>query len=625
MSHGMRNVREHVAVQKRASTCPATQMYKFPNSTSTISTADPVTFTWDTTCLTTDSVDIYLYSYQTSSSGSSGQTGMIQAWKATPWEKGSLDVGKLNPAWWNYTQDASLQLAIVEAGNPRFFATPGPVFEVTVPEGQLSSASSAVAGSETKTAADGSQTTTTDSSGIFQSVSLGHSGLSKGALAAAVVVPILVVGVLVGIYIKFARTREMEKRKRWSEHVDRRMSTISQDWRSGGGSVAGGAGGIRSSMVSNGTRGGSVYFANGANGARASSYSVGDVNFAGAGAGGTRIPRVGANGGNPEMRQSQLRQSIFNASTPELASHITAGPPHAHARQSRVSFAADDAIAFANKRKSRVSFSDAGAGAGAAAGGGALRPVQSNMSALQSAGRNNRGSVFINNGDLGGERHSIDNSRLSQAKINTHVNTRRVQQQDEEFALSPSQVQGPFSLPTAAVAPVEPAKKGFFGALASAVGLKDQKKEGAGQGQEQRMREQDQEQAEMTRRSEDAMRNMEATVLRRSQIISQYSANNGSQQSLPLASTPTHIVGNDDEVEELSAPEARAKSPMGMAPPPSGMNPDQLLAAYAAARNGGSASGDNLSAPSPTGGARPTSNISDASAYSTTTGVQGGH
>lgn len=621
MSHAIRNIREHVGVGKRASACPATQMYKFPNSTSIISSSDPVTFTWDTTCLTTDSVDIYLYSYQTSSSGTSGQqTGMIQAWKGTPWDKGSLDVGKLNPGWWNNTQDASLQLAIVEAGNPRFFATPGPVFEVTVPEGQLSSASS-VAGTETKTAADGSQTTTTDSSGIFQSVSLGHSGLSKGALAAAVVVPILVVAVLVGIYIKFARTREMEKRKRWSEHVDRRMSTISQDWRSGGGSVAGGAGGIRSSMVSNGTRGGSVYFANGANGARASSYSVGEVNFAGAGAGGTRIPRVGVNGGNPEMRQSQLRQSIFNASTPELASHITTGGPvggNAQARQSRVSFAADDAIAFANKRKSRVSFSD----------GGALRPVQSNMSGLQSAGRNNRGSVFLNNGDQGGERHSIDNSRLSQAKINT--NTRRVQHQDEEFILSPSQVQGPFSIPAhgagagAGIAPVEPAKKGFFGSLASAVGLKDQSQRRGEEG-EQRMREQDQEQAEATRRSEDAMRNMEATVLRRSQIISQYSAHNGSQQSLPLATTPTHIVGNDDEVEELSAPPTRAKSPMGMAPPPSGMNPDQLLAAYAAARNGGSASGGENSLSAPSSGARPTSNISDASAYSTTTGVQGGH
>jgi hypothetical protein len=382
-----------------------------------------------------------------------------------PNSKGAYDVGKLNPVWWNNTADASLQIAIYDTDTPRWFASSGPVFTVHASASQLTSTSTNKAVmTQTTTAADGSQTTVTDSEGIFQTAALPKpAGLPKGALAAAIVVPILVVGVFVGLYIKFARMRETEKRKRWSEHVDRRMSTISGDWRSGAGSVAGGPGGVRTSMASTGTRANSAYFANGP--ARASTYSIGmENNMAGAGAGGTnRIPRVGVNGAQPEMRQSQLRQSIFNASNGDV-------------RTSRISFADD-------LRKSRVSFSDSN---------GALRPTKSNLSGLNTAGKGASPST--------GERHSIDNSRLASARFSRRL------EDNEEFIVSPSQASGPFPLPPSHVP--QPEKKGLFSSLSSAVGKKDRKPVPKDDVENVN----DIEQYEATRRSEDAMRTLEVNL-----------------------------------------------------------------------------------------------------------------
>jgi hypothetical protein len=140
--------------------------------------------------------------------------------------------------------------------------------------------------------------------------------------------------------------REQEKRKRWSEHVDRRMSVISADWRQGAtASVhSGGAGGARpgsmarSSMVSAGARPVSAWTRN------SSVYAV-ENNFAGRGANGFK-------GGEPPQGRpaSQLRPaSIFTVSNADLAT-LPAG-----VRSSHISFA----DAPGATRQSRVSFGDA--------------------------------------------------------------------------------------------------------------------------------------------------------------------------------------------------------------------------------------------------------------------------
>ena len=553
-----------------------------------------VTIEWDSSCFSTDQVDIYLYSYASSSLDTT--TGMIQGWKGVANSGGSYNAGGFSPAWWNNTADASLNILISEGNSSPFTAgVPGPIFTIQATSEQLATATSQPAAvTQTKTAADGSITTTTDSDGLFQTAKLEKPpGLAKGAMAAAIVVPVVVVGILVGLYIKFARMREREKRKRWSEHVDRRMSTISGDWRSGGGSTAGGPGGVRSSMISNGTRATSVYFSNGD--ARGSIYSVApDNNMAGAGAGGAkRIPRVGLNStSGSEMRQSQLRQSVFNASTTDV-------------RQSRISFADD-------VRKSRVSFSDVG---------GPLRPTKSNLSGLANNGMGARRPVS----HFDGERHSIDNSRLASARLSSKLDD------ETEFVVSPTQASGPFTVPSSRIPPVPalPEKKaGLFSALSSAVGLKDKK----GSGPEEDV---------------DRVPALHYT--------GHASTHNGENQHAGDDNGMEQIAGDTDDQTYLAAnagrdPVARATSPMGMAMPDGGsesrfgvkernspitnmclcitVNPDQLLAAYAAAR--ARSAGEGLEPASPIGqttspsGLQPPQDsnvrqsvISDASVYST--------
>lgn len=116
-----------------------------------------------------------------------------------------------------------LQLTIVNRSEPVFTAQypAGPIWTVqyTAPAGSPS--------------ADSGTTSSTDSiiTVVNNIQSAKSAGISKGAIAAAVLVPLLVLGLALGVYIKLSRAREGAKRKRWSEAVDKRMSTLSLDWR----------------------------------------------------------------------------------------------------------------------------------------------------------------------------------------------------------------------------------------------------------------------------------------------------------------------------------------------------------------------------------------------------------
>ncbi len=59
-----------------------------------------------------------------------------------------------------------------------------------------------------------------------------NGGIPRGHVAAAVLVPIIVIFVAVFGYIKFTRHRAQQKHKRFSQAVDARMSRISGDWAS---------------------------------------------------------------------------------------------------------------------------------------------------------------------------------------------------------------------------------------------------------------------------------------------------------------------------------------------------------------------------------------------------------
>ncbi len=482
-------------------------LYTSPTKSTTITTLSPFTVTWDNTCLTDNpsSIDIYLYS---------ADKGLIHAWTTVSYSAGSY-TDSLQAAWWNNTQSTSLQISIVDTNTPRFLTSSpaGPLFKVDLSAAVYSSVTAAATSKaaatvvSTSTGTGGGIVITTqtasassdgDSSSIFQTVGLVNKsgGITKGGLAAAIIVPILVIGVAVAIYVRFARLREAEKRKRWSEHIDKRMSTLSQDWRAGAlpgekrGSVfstgGGGAAGGRTSFAGSekrNTRASS--FMGGASLAQArtnSTYGV-ENNMAGAGAMGNRIPRIPVasfhekGDGSPEMRQigqgargSILNNNISTISLPEGAFHGD--------RSARVSF-----VEGGQPRMSRVSFGDS-------------LNVRPNMG---HATKPSVGSALRDN-NASPERPSVDSFE----------------------AISPSQTQGPFSVGETDITNFGTSaanKVGKKSAAASMIGAltganKREENERA-QLERQRTKEeavQDWKQAEATRRSNDGLRDMEATL-----------------------------------------------------------------------------------------------------------------
>jgi hypothetical protein len=181
---------------------------------------------WDSTCLNTSAVDIYLYA-------PSANKSRIHVWEGVGFNAGSYNA-TLKPNWWNSTASMSLQLTIINSGTPPFLSTfpAGPVFTATykAPPG----------GAPPSSQSDDGVTQVNNLSGIS------HKSLAPGKTAAAVIIPLLIVALVVGAYLKISRARGKEKRQRWSQAVDKRMSTISTDWKSMSGAGANAA--IRNSI-----------------------------------------------------------------------------------------------------------------------------------------------------------------------------------------------------------------------------------------------------------------------------------------------------------------------------------------------------------------------------------------
>lgn len=510
----------------RSATCDlsAGDLYVSPTEGANITSSSDVTFKWDTSCLTsTTSVDLYLYTTS---------KGLLHSFPGVDFSKGEYNAGQFDPKWWNYTARANVYLSIVDANTPRFLSNipAGPTFSLVTAADQLSTtivqggstavvaASAAIASS--KAAAQATATASTngtaagaasDDPGMFSSAIAPPGGLSKAVIAVAVVVPVVIVALLVGLYVKFARLREKEKRKRWSEHVDRRMSVISADWRQGATASihSGGAGGARpgsmarSSLVSaGGARPVSTWTKN------SSVYAV-ENNFAGRGANGFRGP-----GGEPSQGRptSQLRPaSIFTVSNADLAT-LPAG-----VRSSHISFA----DAPGATRQSRVSFGDA-----------LIRPSKSSLS-INVVPKQQTDTRRMSRAEPSptAARHSIDGAHAMVGHVTRGDHTQ----------VSPSQASGPFAVPA-----VPQQRTGFFSSITSAVGKRDKKPAPVEPAE-------DWQQAEATRRSADRMRDMEDLTIRRSAAISQYSARSSLYAGQQQGNVPPSPSVYDDPVEELAA------------------------------------------------------------------------
>lgn len=250
--------------------------------------------------MTTNGVDIYLYA-------PAAINPRIHVWENVNFGLGTYAT-TLYPQWWNSTASVSLQFTIVPSGTPTFLATmpAGPYFQ-----GTYSNSSGPI---------------TQATVGSIEQVNNfpAKPTLSKGKVAAAVLMPIIIVLALIGAaYIKMSRAKGRDDRKRWSEAVDKRMSTISNDWKSI--SAAGATAAIRNSMAVGeaGSRGSSAFSFGAIR--PASSAPVEDGGQAGIGA--ATFSGRGIDTTTPQM--TQLRAGLRNPTNSTAE------------RVSRVSFAAD--------------------------------------------------------------------------------------------------------------------------------------------------------------------------------------------------------------------------------------------------------------------------------------------
>ncbi|KAG8215645.1 hypothetical protein J3R82DRAFT_7516 [Butyriboletus roseoflavus] len=209
--------------------CATGGFYTNPTTGMIVSTANPFNISWDTSCLPgTSAVDIYLIAPSLTNS-------RIHEWQDVNFALGSYQT-TLEPKWWNDSSSMPLQLSIVASGSAPFLSPfpAAPVFTATY---------NAPTSGSTPATADTSTPNTVTVVNNFPT----DSSLSKGKIAAGVLVPLFFIAIGIYVYIKRSRAKGKENRRRFSEAVDKRMSTISSDWKSI--TAAGASAAIRNSIA----------------------------------------------------------------------------------------------------------------------------------------------------------------------------------------------------------------------------------------------------------------------------------------------------------------------------------------------------------------------------------------
>ena len=270
-----------------------------------VDSLQPLSITWDAACLTVSAIDIYLYC-------PGAALPRIHVWEGVASSRGTYNA-TLSPSWWNSTSSQNLQVSIVSAGQPPFLSTVpgGPVFNATY----------------TAPSSGAPPATNQGSSGITQvdDLSQAQKSLSAGKKAAGVLITLLFIALGIAGYIRYKRYKGKKERKRWTEAIDKRMSTISTDWKSV--SVAGANAAIRNSI---------------AVGSRSSAFSFGAIR--------PSSTVAVESGGDDEKRSiSQMRTGVG------LRSAGSAGSTISTERVSRVSFAPDPRASRASAADSRPS------------------------------------------------------------------------------------------------------------------------------------------------------------------------------------------------------------------------------------------------------------------------------
>ncbi|KAJ7470098.1 hypothetical protein B0H11DRAFT_2237689 [Mycena galericulata] len=203
--------------------CATGAFYTSPTLGASYDALSPLTLSWNPSlsCLlpAPSLLDVYLYA-------PGAATPRLHMYTGVPYAPGTYSASIL-PRWWNATSSVSLQVMLVPSGTPPFLSPlpAGPVFTATY-TAPANGSTPAAADTALNTANQGTTTVTPTSVAGVSS----HP-LSPGKKAAAALLPLLFVILLGFLYLKHTRARGQKKRSAWSEKLDKRMSSISADWR----------------------------------------------------------------------------------------------------------------------------------------------------------------------------------------------------------------------------------------------------------------------------------------------------------------------------------------------------------------------------------------------------------
>lgn len=365
----------------------AGDLYTYPKASDQLEITSPTTFKWNVDCSLDSSVDLYLYE---------PTAGVIKHFTGLDYTTGQYSV-QLQPRWWNGTSPVQLYVTIMNSGAPVWDtqSPPGPMFQVTYDAKPILTTTNTVNGQTQTSVVNAAATESRDA--VMENVNQVGKGLgiSKGAIAAAVVVPLIVVAVIAAVAVRFWRAREAEKRKKWSRAVS---SHSNLEWEKGAMPGEKGVPGGRASSVG-GPRPGTHYSFRPGSLATSSIYAV-ENNMAGTGAGGN-FPR-------PSFGQMRS-YSAENLHSPGGRSSVVM--PDGHVRTSRISFAET----ARPDRRSRLSLGDG------------LRP-----------------SVYGGVGKLpGASRSAAELNTPSSKRSQAYATGSAIADDEDDVNISPSQLQGP--------------------------------------------------------------------------------------------------------------------------------------------------------------------------------------
>jgi len=360
---------------------------------------------------------------------------------------------------------------------------------------------------------------TASADGIFNDVSSTKSGgISKGGIAAAVIVPIIAVIAAIAVAIRFWRQRETEKRKRWSQALSTHSAGL--EWEKGAHpgekppSVLGGM--PRPSMSSQRTRPMSY--------ATSSIYAV-ENNMAGTGAAFARPAYNTRSHSNDNVSRSSVVL------------------PDGNVRQSRISFA-DNARP---DRRSRLSL------------GGDIRP---NVVGSPQ-------SVFVNHN---ASKSTTALELATPSKKSSYATGSALADEEEEMHISPSQLTGPGHFGDNDMRKASGSRRNGRRSIMS-LGGSDKRRESTASA----LSADDFRTAASARGSVDELRDLEGMIMNRRSMMSQHSS-----AKSPAIQHDDHMEALDTDAAYDDAYDMPAQPSPIAGSQTVAYGPDQMLAVYAA-------------------------------------------